>query len=226
MIKTLSIEELKVLLSCQKSFNQHFAGAPNNFSFIAKIYGIYTLTDDQRADIHFAIMENIIPPNAEIVAIFDLKGSRRHRLTLRDPSIHLLSQLSPDSVYKDLDFLQTLGTLPLRPPDFAHLLEHLTADVALLETLGVMDYSLLVAVVERGCEGSRRIARTEGRETEVVFGIIDYLQKFNWVKKLEQVGKRITSPGLRLADTSCVNPHYYAERFLTFISTVFSPSPE
>lgn len=220
IIKTLKKEEMKVLMSSQKEFNSHYAECENGFSYLAKIYGLYTLKDDQRADIHFAVLENIIPLEAEITAVFDLKGCTRHRRTLTDSTVTDLKQLSKDIVYKDLDFDQVVGVLPILPCDGYRLYKQLRADVELLERLMVMDYSLLIAVIKAESATGPRIAQTQSPGTAILIGIIDYLQQYNWKKKAELVWKRITVPRLMVMQTSCVNQHLYAERFLTYLKKV------
>lgn len=220
IIKTLKKEEMKVLLAAQRDFNAHYSKCQDGFSYLAKIYGLYTLKDEQRASIHFAILENIIPLEAEIMAVFDLKGCTRHRRTLTDSSITAISQLSPEIVYKDLDFDQTVGKLPILPPDRHRLRRQLGQDVALLERLAVMDYSLLVAIARSASVTGPRVAQTSVAGTVVLVGVIDYLQQFNWKKKAELVWKRMSVPRLMVVQTSCVNQHLYARRFLAYIEKV------
>ena len=206
-----------MLLAAQRDFNAHYSQCEDGFSYLAKIYGLYTLKDEQRASIHFAVLENIVPMEADIMAVFDLKGCTRHRRTLTDSSISDISQLSPEIVYKDLDFNQTIGNLALLPPDSQRLRRQLGSDVALLERLAVMDYSLLVAIARSDSVSGPRVARTSVAGTVVLVGVIDYLQQFNWKKKAELVWKRMSVPRLMVVQTSCVNQHLYARRFLAYI---------
>jgi hypothetical protein len=221
IIKTLKKEEMKVLLAAQRDFNSHYAQCQDGFSYLAKIYGLYTLKDEMRASIHFAVLENIIPLEAEVMAVFDLKGCTRHRRTLTDSSITDISQLSPEIIYKDLDFDQTVGKLPILAIECQRLRRQLGSDVALLERLAVMDYSLLVAIVRSTSVTGPRVAQTAIAGTAVLIGVIDYLQQFNMKKKAELIWKRISVPRLMVMQTSCVNQHLYAERFLAYVEKVF-----
>ena len=49
------------------------------------------------------------------------------------------------------------------------------------------------------------------------FGIIDYLQKYNMKKRMENFGKGLINQGTR-EYISCVNPELYQRRFFNDIS--------
>jgi len=57
---------------------------------------------------------------------------------------------------------------------------------------------------------------TGGIERIYFLGIIDYLQKYNWVKKTEHFIKSIRYDRFSM---SAVNPAQYAERFLNFVTS-------
>lgn len=50
-------------------------------------------------------------------------------------------------------------------------------------------------------------------------GIIDYLQIYNFQKKLEKLGKQILNLSLNL-DTSSQNPRIYSQRFINFVQKI------
>jgi len=58
----------------------------NMNSFIARIYGIFTITIDKFSDLHVMIMQNTLPDvkNSEILYLFDLKGSTINRAELKN----------------------------------------------------------------------------------------------------------------------------------------------
>jgi len=104
-------------------------------------------------------------------------------------------------------------------------------DVALLRDLNVMDYSLLLIIVhfpkfddpqyeeiinlfgDRRC--CRRIFKSENKKYLYIMGIIDYLQKFNVAKFLENKYKSLLY-GDEIIYVSAVNPSIYSDRMFEF----------
>ena len=74
-IKTMSKSELKMLLELLPNYYRHFIKHKN--SIIARILGLYKMKLPNMDAMYFFLMENIIkiPPTAELLGIFDLKGS-------------------------------------------------------------------------------------------------------------------------------------------------------
>ena len=76
LIKTMTNTEKDTLLSRLPAFINHFTQS-NNRTFIAKIYGVYTIKSNIFDDLNVMIMENTSilsnPTNKKM--IFDMKGS-------------------------------------------------------------------------------------------------------------------------------------------------------
>ena len=107
----------------------------------------------------------------------------------------------------------------------------LTQDVAILRELFVMDYSLLLIIVhfpetddpnyekiihlfgDRRC--CRRIFKSENKKYLYIMGIIDYLQKFNLAKFLENKYKSLLY-GDEIRYVSAVDPTIYSQRIFEF----------
>ncbi|KAK1285096.1 Phosphatidylinositol 4-phosphate 5-kinase 5 [Acorus calamus] len=67
---------------------------------------------------------------------------------------------------------------------------------------------------------SRRKSQTdEGHEVLLFVGIIDFLQGYNMVKRVEHVYKSLQFDPQSI---SAVNPHFYSTRFQEFIAKVFT----
>lgn len=111
------------------------------------------------------------------------------------------------------------------------LTNQLTQDVAILRELFVMDYSLLLIIVhfpstedpnyekvihlfgDRRC--CRRIFKSENKKYLYIMGIIDYLQKFNLAKFLENKYKSVLY-GDEIRYVSAVDPTIYSQRMFDF----------
>jgi len=80
-----------------------------------------------------------------------------------------------------------------------------------------MDYSLLVGI-KRNAEGGEDpeggiLSTTDGRSELFYFGIIDFLQEWDWNKKLERFFKGFWYLN-NISGISSVDPEFYAERFM------------
>lgn len=223
ILKTLQGSEVHFLAKHQAEFNQHFKQRSDGFSFIAKILGIYKLSDHS-GGAFLAIMENIIPGQVIVSALFDLKGSKKNRSSLDGKQVTNSADLSRKKVYKDLDFTQVMHQVALTPAVFQHFHLQLTSDVAFLEKLKVMDYSLLLAFTETARTAEMRELESADRKWRMYAGIIDYLQRFNSRKKLEVLSYRLKRPHSDPLENSCVNHHLYADRFLHFLASILPAS--
>ena len=125
---------------------------------LAKIYGIYTVRLQGMDPIDLMIMGNAQRKTSPLNSIpykFDLKGSKINRSSL-PKKIHLYSKRSFDlltksQVLKDLDFklLSKNGNgelVNIKLLDRRRVIQAISNDVEFLEGLGIMDYSLLLAV--------------------------------------------------------------------------------
>ena len=124
------------------------------------------------------------------------------------------------SVLKDSDFrrLHPHGVAVASSPQELHaLLDVLHADVTMLRTEGIMDYSLLIGVMTNAA--STLPASDAAATVPVVVGVIDYLQRYDMRKRMERGIKSVMHVSLDL-DISAVDPDTYAKRFLAFAHDV------
>ncbi len=107
----------------------------------------------------------------------------------------------------------------------------LNRDLEILRELFVMDYSLLLIVVNFPSQDNenyqkiidlfgdirccRRIFKSENSKYLYIIGIIDYLQKFNVAKFLENKYKSLLY-GDEIRYVSAVDPTIYSERMFDF----------
>lgn len=89
-MKTMSQKEIKHMLRSLPSYYEHMDTVPN--SFIARIYGIFTVRINKFDPIHVLIMQNTMPnvQDAELHYVFDIKGSSINREVLKDMTDHKL----------------------------------------------------------------------------------------------------------------------------------------
>jgi 1-phosphatidylinositol-4-phosphate 5-kinase len=87
------------------------------------------------------VMNNLFPPHRDIHQTFDLKGST----VGRDFKESELAE-NPRATLKDLNWLRRDYHLEFDPNYKQIFIEQLTRDVALLQRLHLMDYSLLVGI--------------------------------------------------------------------------------
>lgn len=145
-------------------------------------------------------------------------------------------------ILKDLDF-----DVPflLGPTKLMLLFEQLKRDTAFLENCEIMDYSLLVGIVDldqvaisgaipwalpeklsvfRTDDGGFRSSDGKDRAMGLVYymGIIDVLQPYNLRKKVEHALKSLRESPDAL---SCVDPAQYSKRFVDFVMYAHSAAP-
>jgi 1-phosphatidylinositol-4-phosphate 5-kinase len=138
LIKTMAEDEAETLIDMLPDMNQRFAQEPD--SMIGRYLGLYRIiltTEEGLVEKPrlFFIMCNTNRTSLHIDKTYDMKGSTRHRLSKPE-----------ESVGKDQNFDEDLGTLTLSPKVAADLCRIHRADVDLLLKYRIMDYSLLLQI--------------------------------------------------------------------------------
>ena len=109
IMKTMSILEVKQMLRVLAIYLEHLEQNKDN-TYIAKIYGIFTISMDKFSPISVMIMENVLPniKHSELQFTFDMKGSQINREVLKSKTSRDLLNDAPTGgkVLKDLDFLR------------------------------------------------------------------------------------------------------------------------
>ncbi|CAD8197039.1 unnamed protein product [Paramecium pentaurelia] len=250
LLKTISMSELQILLEMIEQYFWHCTNNPN--TLIAKILGIYTFEGFEIGRISMILMKNIGKINKlAIKRIFDLKGSSYDREVIKTvkPSGELNSQqletiITNDKVLKDLDFLKLEKQIHISPEFCTSIYEQLEIDTLFLKSLGFMDYSLCLMIVDWFSFYESQLYH-EIQDEELIYkiigqkltrlqhcypstiqkgqyyhiGIIDYLQKYNLQKITEKYAKKFLKLDSNL-DTSSQNPYEYRKRFLTFMKRI------
>lgn len=216
LLKTVSAAERDTLLRILPMYFEHLE--KNADSLLSRLYGLHQLNDA-----NFIVMENVFATDKQIHSVFDLKGST-------------IGRTNPDgSVKKDLDFDQSTR-IRLGFQRKGMLMHQLERDVRFLESLSIIDYSLLVGIHDCTPSESSEItpqiqnlpAKREPfwREEHgglfetyhkhiYYFGVIDFLIEYSLRKEVEYNVKM-----LYYGDgCSVVPPSDYASRFLNFMES-------
>lgn len=148
IIKTMTRKELDLYLGHLPKFCEHFR--THKTSILARIVGVFTINTEHLKEVHVMLMENTAQLNnpSKLTHLFDLKGSLVDRMTI--------GKTKPSTTLKDQNFLISCDKALLKnsqfvkfqKTDFRRLKNIVRNDVAFLESLGLMDYSLLL-VIER-----------------------------------------------------------------------------
>ncbi|KAK4483851.1 hypothetical protein RD792_011060 [Penstemon davidsonii] len=202
-------------------FESFMKFAPNYFEYmnqcyelgnqtcLAKILGIYqvvtrTTKNGKETRHDLLVMENL-SFGRHIAKQYDLKGALHARLSTAGNG--------SGDVLLDQNFVNDMNISPLyvsRKPK-QYLQRAVYNDTNFLNSINVMDYSLLV-----GVDTQRR---------ELVCGIIDYLRQYTWDKQLENwVKSSLVVPKNQLP--TIVSPKEYKKRFRKFIDTHFLSVPD
>ena len=150
-------------------------------------------------------MENISLPELEVIAQFDLKGSKVNR-KVHEALSGIMTDLDPGTVYKDEDFDNFVGRIYPSSPNI--LIEQLINDSYFLENHNIMDYSILLKICKPYPTSSPFLFHSD--KYTYCIGIIDFLQKYTWGKQAELKLKSILKDETKI---SSQNPSKYARRF-------------
>ncbi len=207
-------------------------------SALAKILGAYKMIIRQKnKEIRYnlILMENIFydtisksnnifnSPESSI-RVYDLKGSNINRYINKN-------MRKPGKVLLDTNFLVDFNKEPVFIDSnvYERLKIALYNDTMYLKKLEVVDYSLLI-IFDNGRSGeietiengyySFKIDNSfpeKGGNTLIKLGIIDYIRKYTWDKKMEFYGKSL----LYGENPTIVDPNVYSDRFYKTISKYF-----
>ena len=158
-------------------------------------------------------MGNCIPTEAKVIGLFDIKGSVKDRQVSKDDRLSL-DTIDSSEVYKDVDFDKSFGTIILH--DSKKVRKALEKDALLFSKHNIMDYSLLLVICEKNEELRGQFVH-QGPDYTVIIGIIDFLQEYNFKKKIETLSKSL---GRNACDVSSMNAQDYCKRFIVKINEI------
>lgn len=143
IIKTIHHAEHKLLRKILREYYAHIESNPN--TLISQFYGLHRVKIPYGRKIHFVVMNNLFPPHRDIHQTFDLKGSTIGR-DLKEEDL----QKNPRATMKDLNWLRRDYHFEFGPRKKSLFVEQMKRDVALLQRLKIMDYSMLVGIHDLG----------------------------------------------------------------------------
>ena len=135
IIKTIRHGEHKLFLKILQPYYEHVQANPQ--TLLSQFYGLHRVKLPGRKKIHFVIMNNLFPPHRDVHELYDLKGSYVSREQ---------TSSNPHAVLKDTNWTKRGRVIELGPEKHALFEKQLRADVALLQRLRLMDYSLLIGL--------------------------------------------------------------------------------
>lgn len=146
IIKTIHHAEHKLLRKILRDYYNHVEKNPN--TLISQFYGLHRVKIPYGRKIHFVVMNNLFPPHRDIHQIFDLKGSTVGR-DLKEEDLEK-DPKATRATLKDLNWLRRHKHLEFGPHKKRIFIDQMKRDVALLQNLKIMDYSLLVGIHDLG----------------------------------------------------------------------------
>lgn len=151
IIKTIHHGEAKFLRKILKQYYNHVCENPD--TLLSQFYGLHRVKLPYGRKIHFVVMNNLFPPHRDIHRTFDLKGSTIGR-DFKEEDL----EKNPRATLKDLNWLRRNLHLEFGPTKKEAFVAQMQRDVALLQKLKIMDYSMLVGIhdLERGNEEQLR----------------------------------------------------------------------
>ena len=232
IIKTITQDEYLVFQNILFDYGSHFKNNPN--SLIAKIYGLFDFNfAGTEKSLKLIVMENLFTiGNDSILRKYDMKGSTHSRRVLRSYQEYSIDS-SISAILKDLDFLQIDKKLEFEETgenEKMNFLARVESDVSFFKNHSIIDYSLVVAVIDiQLCDEStllremrenrHHIFKSKDGRFLFAIGIIDYFQLYDLKKRFERSFKQLQkcNPGL---ETSSQPPKRYANRFSTFVESI------
>ncbi|KAI7874752.1 SAICAR synthase-like protein [Lichtheimia hyalospora FSU 10163] len=139
IIKTIHHVEHRFLRRILKQYYNHVCENPN--TLLSRFYGLHRIKLPRGRKIHFIVMGNVFPASKDLHLVFDLKGSTFGRFT---PEERLAT--NPMTVLKDQNWTARSQKLQLGPEKKNVLIQQLERDIALLTSMNIMDYSMLVGI--------------------------------------------------------------------------------
>ncbi|KAL7616179.1 hypothetical protein Lser_V15G00486 [Lactuca serriola] len=175
-----------------------------NQTSLAKILGIYQVKKRKSGVKHdLMVMENITYCR-NMMRQYDLKGALYARF---NSAVGVVGD-----VLLDQNFVNDMNVSPLYVNRKAkrNLQRAVWNDTVFLNSINVMDYSLLVGV--------------DVEKKELVCGIIDYVRQYTWDKQVENWVKSFVVPKNQMP--TVISPKEYKKRFRKFIDTHFLSVPD
>lgn len=232
VLKTLTNQDFAIIVSILGDYYRYLIKHPD--SFIAKIYGIYSFTNEKtQFTTRIILMRNISAvPRQYILKTYDLKGSTYDRQVLKKG---VSSENLKDKTLKDLDFNSIEKKLEINEEYREKILNILSQDSKFFMEKGLIDYSLIVFKIKKDTYleeqkinfedfflHKKELYSLKALNDEGIYyhiGIIDYLQPYDLQKFIEKNAKKLFTLKFGL-DTSSQPPKAYQKRFMEYMKKI------
>ena len=158
------------------------------------------------------MMENLnygLDLGKEKILSYDLKGSTINRYISKNEREKKENIVLLDNNFKE-DF--NGEPIPLERNLFGLILISVHNDALFLSKLGIIDYSFLLYINEDNKFNENL------KQNIIRVGIIDYIRKYTWDKKIEHILKIIING---FNSPTIINPDDYKDRFISAIKSYF-----
>ncbi|KAM5562076.1 putative 1-phosphatidylinositol-3-phosphate 5-kinase FAB1D [Rosa sericea] len=210
IIKEIKKTEFESFVKFADAYFEHVNKSfeKGNQTCLAKILGIYQVVvrqtksgKEMKHDL--MVMENLTF-GRNCTRLYDLKGALHDRFNL--------APAGAGDVLLDQNFVNDMNSSPfyVSNQEKQKLQRALWNDTSFLNSINVMDYSLLVGI--------------DTHRQELVCGIIDYLRQYTWDKHLESWVKSSLVPKNVLP--TVISPKEYKRRFRKFMSKNICSVPD
>ena len=211
VIKVVRKADIQLFTQMAGSYFEHMQRTTSECkpTLFAKIIGAYSVSwkdnvNNTSMKKYVLVMENVFF-GRRIKQKFDLKGSEKNRLASTKTSDDVLLDENLTKIIRDNPFY-------LRNHSKLVLQEAIENDSKFLCSSNVIDYSLLVGIDEE-----RR---------ELVVAIIDYIQTYTSIKKMETVFKSLGNFSSTARLPTVVDPQTYMVRFQNKMDQYFQCLPD
>ena len=233
VLKTIKHKEYEILKKTLSSYGKHCLRNPQ--SLLCQLYGAFKIdVENTKKSIYLIAMENLFESAAgSIVRKYDLKGSTYGRRSKQNYDEFLGDRLqSSFEELKDLDFQEIEHRIELVCKQERQVLIHqLIADSLFLRDMGLIDYSLVIAAVDRSTcnmqaladlpkHAALRLIHSDDPHLIFLIGIVDYLTEYTFAKRMETLGLKVKTCNKNV-NSSCQPPDTYAKRFYEYMQEVF-----
>ncbi|KJE91970.1 hypothetical protein CAOG_08653 [Capsaspora owczarzaki ATCC 30864] len=161
IVKTVTSSDLAVLCKILPAYYEHMLHNPD--SLLARFCGLHAICLSREQEwIHFVVMENSIFTPLKLHERYDLKGSWIARRSLKEGKT-----LANVGTMKDTDLINNQRKVKLGAVRSRRMIQQLDTDATFLHSLGIMDYSFLLAVHSQDPNDAKtRAAVARAREFE------------------------------------------------------------
>ena len=222
LFKSINKNEFTMFLEIAFYYFQHideylFHKMP---SVLMKILGVYKIKikkiDQGETKVEYfylMMMENLnygINGEKKKIKTYDLKGSTINRYIQKKEKKEKNNLVLLDTNFKK-DFNNE--PIPLKKDLYGLLLVSVYNDTLFLSKMGNVDYSLLLYIND-----TNENNKDNAGHSLIRVGIIDYIRKYTWDKKIEHFVKTIING---FNSPTIINPSDYKERFFSAIKSYF-----